>query len=107
MKVDLLNPGATALDQDAQHNHKKHSGNNPDNCRCVHCESPFLLVWRRLAREEHPASRKIGVLAPLLNLRAAALDQNHQYNYKERTRDDTNNRRCIHCSFPLSLVAEQ
>jgi hypothetical protein len=44
MNVQLLNPGATALDQNDQHNHKEHTRNDPDNCWCIHGESPFFII---------------------------------------------------------------
>ena len=44
----LLDAGATALNQDDQHENKKHAGSNPDDCRCVHYDSPFRVfgsIW--------------------------------------------------------------
>jgi hypothetical protein len=39
MQTGLLNPRATTLDQDDQHDNKKHPGNNPDNRGTVHIDS--------------------------------------------------------------------
>jgi hypothetical protein len=38
----LLDARAAALDQDNQHDDKQHAGNDPDKCRTIHCNSPFL-----------------------------------------------------------------
>jgi hypothetical protein len=42
VNVVLLDLRAAALNQNAQHNNEKQSGNNPDNRGLIHFESPFL-----------------------------------------------------------------
>ena len=37
--------GATALDENSQHDHEKHTGNYLDHGDAVHNESPFLKVF--------------------------------------------------------------
>jgi hypothetical protein len=39
MQTGLLNPCATTLNQDDQHDNKKRAGNNPDNRGTVHIDS--------------------------------------------------------------------
>jgi len=41
MSSDLLNLRASALNQNDQHKNKEHAGSNSDNCRSVHCDTPF------------------------------------------------------------------
>jgi hypothetical protein len=38
----LLDLSAATLNQNAQHDNEKQSGNNPDNYGLIHFESPFL-----------------------------------------------------------------
>lgn len=40
----LLDPGATTLNQNDQHDHSQHASNNLDDQCIVHVESPFFLV---------------------------------------------------------------
>ena len=42
LNSELLNPRATALNQNDQHDHKQHAGYDPDHCATVHVKSPFL-----------------------------------------------------------------
>jgi hypothetical protein len=44
---NLLDPGATPLDQDHQHENKEYTGNNPDNCGAIHF--PTLLSTTKFA----------------------------------------------------------
>jgi len=41
-EIRLLNPCATPLNQNDQHDDKEHAGNNPDNRGTVHVDSPFI-----------------------------------------------------------------
>ena len=40
----LLDPRATTLNQNDQHDDKQHAGYNPDNRGLVHVDSPFVLM---------------------------------------------------------------
>ena len=40
--AELLDLSAAALDQNDQHDNKKHPGCDADDCRCVHSDSPFF-----------------------------------------------------------------
>lgn len=42
--ASLPNPGATALNQNNQHDHSKHASYNLDHRGTVHVVSPFVLV---------------------------------------------------------------
>jgi hypothetical protein len=44
LQTPLLDPGATTLDQNDQHNHSQHARYNLDDQCIVHVESPFFLV---------------------------------------------------------------
>jgi hypothetical protein len=48
MTSALLHPCATALDQNDQHDHEQHAGNNPDYRGRVHVKSPFFLFEKCL-----------------------------------------------------------
>jgi hypothetical protein len=43
VKAVLLNPRAAALNENNQHNHKQHAGNNADNRGTVHVRIPLLI----------------------------------------------------------------
>jgi hypothetical protein len=64
----LLDPGATALDQNDQHDDKQHAGNDPDNHGCVQGYSPFQQRHFSIAspagagRERHPPPKRRGAL---------------------------------------------
>lgn len=51
MTSALLHPCATALDQNDQHDHEQHAGNNPDNRGSVHVKSPFLFYLKNALNE--------------------------------------------------------
>ena len=42
--AELLNLGAAALDEDAEHNDEQHAGDNSDNRYLIHVESPFSQI---------------------------------------------------------------
>jgi len=41
-EIRLLNPCATPLNQNDQHDDKEHAKNNPNNRNTVHVDSPFI-----------------------------------------------------------------
>jgi hypothetical protein len=41
--LPLLDARAAALNQDDKHDHKKHTGNNPDKRGTIHCDPPFFI----------------------------------------------------------------
>jgi hypothetical protein len=45
--AELLDPGAAALDQDAQNQNEKHTGNYSDNESAVHGKFPLRLVAKQ------------------------------------------------------------
>jgi hypothetical protein len=48
MQIVLLYSCAAPLNQNDKHDHKEHSGNNPDNRGSVHLDSPFLLLVEKM-----------------------------------------------------------
>ncbi len=47
MKSLLLDPCATALDQNDQHDHEQYASNNLDYRGSVHVKSPFLFLFEQ------------------------------------------------------------
>jgi hypothetical protein len=43
-RIQLLNPCATPLNKNNQHDDKEHTGYDPDDRRLVHVDSPFVLM---------------------------------------------------------------
>ncbi len=102
----LLNAGATALNQDDQHKNKKDAGGNPDDIRCVHCDTPFrvfgsiLLTWCEMLQAPPGSSMN----SELLNPGAAALNQDDQHKNKEHAGSNTDNCRGVHCDTPFPCL---
>jgi hypothetical protein len=44
MNVELLDASPAALDQDDQHENKKHAGSDPDKCCLIHRVTPFGVL---------------------------------------------------------------
>lgn len=48
--MELVNLGATALNEEYQYNHEQHAGNYPNNRYVVHVKPPFFLVRKNCAK---------------------------------------------------------
>lgn len=110
MKKQLLDPRATPLNQNDQHDNKENASNNPDNRSRIHFNSPFgsysQLQSQRRKPDEGPSiltSRQTQLLHP----GAAALDQNDQHNNKENAGNNPDNHSRIHFNSPFFRLLEQ
>jgi hypothetical protein len=105
LPLPLLNAGATTLDQDDQHKNKKSAGSNSDNCRRVHCDSPFRVFGSILSHgAEFAGSTGSSMNNELLNLRAPALNQNDQHENKEHAGSNSDNCRSVHRVTPFPCL---
>jgi hypothetical protein len=99
----LLGMGAAALHEHAQHNGEQYTGNNPDDCDCVHCESPFLKCFRpeRWIRRL-PVLRLVTLdESDLLCCLAPALNQDCEHNNKKHAAYDANDQDVVHFRSPF------
>jgi hypothetical protein len=102
-ETPLLYSRTTALNQNDQHDHKEHTGNNPDKRDTTHFKSPFPQVDTSCARSTYLSWAHRPTMQPfLLHLRAAALNQNDQHDHKEHTGNNPDKRDTTHL-VPLSL----
>jgi hypothetical protein len=99
--AQLLDPRATALNQNDQHDHKKNAGNDPDNRGVIHSKSPFHTYQQLLqCFPTSPSSTPDRMQPVLLDPRATALNQNDQHDHKKNAGNDPDNRGVIHLASP-------
>lgn len=116
-KAVLAHAGAAALDNDNQHDNEQNTGNNPDHHGTVHFDLLLLGKQAKVSVEfgtwpvgqvpEHVEARA-GPMASrrgraLLDVGAAALDEDAEHGDKQHASDNPNHHDTVHIDLP-SLI---